>query len=306
MVARYVALHRAGELARRAEAALARLQECDLCPQQCGVDRLNGAPGQVATGAVCRTGRLARVASVGPAFGEERMFAGEAGAGEIVFSWCNLRCAYCANWESSMEGAGEDMDASALAEAMLSLQAQGCPTLNLVGPTHVVAQILEALVLAAGKGLTIPLIYNTGGYDSVDVLALLDGVVDVYAPDLKYADDMVARRCSRVRDHGAVNQAALAEMARQVGPLTVDDDGLARRGLLVRHLVLPGDAGEAVRAMEIIHTTCGPGTAVRVLEDYRPAYRADAVPDLRRPVPEQAARAARARAGGLGLRVIEG
>ncbi len=306
MTASYVALHHSGELAPRAEAALARLAACDLCPQDCGVDRLNDPPGAVAAGAVCRTGRRARVASVGPAFTEESALTGPAGSGDIVFSWCNLRCVYCANWESSLQGAGEDMDAAALAEAMLSLQARGCPAINLVGPTHVVAQILEALVIAADRGLNVPLIYNSGGYDAVETLRLLDGVVDLYTPDIKYADDQAARRCSKVRDHGAINRAALAEMARQVGPLWLDQTGLARRGLLVRHLVLPGDIGGAVRAVETVRAVCGEGTAMHLLTDYRPAHRADSVPELRAPVPEPVIKAARARARDLGLRVISG
>jgi len=305
MEASYLALHRSGELARRAEAALARLESCDLCPQDCRVDRLNSADGPVAAGAVCRTGRHARVASVARGFGDEQALTGNAGSGDIVFSWCNLRCVYCANWESSMKGAGEEMDASALADAMLSLQAQGCSIINLVGPTHVAAQILEALVIAAGRGLSLPLAYNSGGYDAVDTLRLLDGVVDIYTPDIKYTDDQAARQCSKVRDHGAVNQATLAEMARQVGALVLDENGQARRGLLVRHLVLPGDLGGTVRAVETIARVCGSGTAVRLLTDFQPAYRSDSVRALNGPVPGPVIEAGRARARDLGLALIE-
>ncbi|MBB4286141.1 radical SAM protein [Roseospira goensis] len=306
MPAAYLALHRSGDLARRADAALARLADCTLCPQACHVDRLTAAPGAIAAGAVCRTGRHARVAAVRPGFDDEPALVGTGGTGDILFSWCNLRCVYCLNADSSMEGAGEDLDAQALAEAMLELQGRGCHNIHLIGPSHVAAQILEALPIAAARGLTLPLVYNTGGYDSVETLRLLDGVVDIYTPDAKYADDMAGRRCSKVRDYASINAAALAEMARQVGPLTIDADGLARRGMLVRHLVLPRDLGTVTRALDGVAAAAGPGMTVRLLDTYEPAHQAHRLPELQAPVPAEAIARARAHAETLGLCLLDG
>ncbi|MBB4264557.1 radical SAM protein [Roseospira visakhapatnamensis] len=302
----YLRLHRRGDLARRAEAAVARLADCDLCPQACHVDRTAGDAGALAAGAVCRTGRHARVASVGPGFAEERVVVGDAGSGDVVFAWCNMRCVYCENADASMRGKGDVLDARALADAMLDLQRAGCPTINLVGPSHVVAQILEALVLAAEDGLSLPLVYNSGGYDSVDTLRLLDGVVDIYTPDAKYADDMAARRCSRVRDYGTVNRAAIAEMIRQVGPLRLDPDtGLARRGVLLRHLVLPDDMGGVRPVLELARALGGPGMTVAILDSYHPAHQADRVPGLAAPADPALVAEARALARALDLEVVD-
>lgn len=301
MPAAYLSLVPSGELARRAESAVGALKSCILCPHNCFVDRRGGTSGEVLSGAVCRTGRHARVASVGPAFHEEAPLVGSAGSGHIVFSWCNLRCTFCESADSSMNGAGEDMDAQALAEAMLSLQARGCHNINLVGPSHVVPQILEALVIAADKGLTLPLVYNSGGYDAVPALRRLDGVVDIYTPDAKYSDDMTGRRCSKVRDYVAVNRAALAEMARQVGPLRVDDDGMARRGLLVRHLVLPRDLGNVTRVLDDVLAVTGQGMTVSILDGFHPAYQSDRVPELLEPVRMELVSRVRAYAAERGL-----
>jgi len=301
MSAAYLSLHKSGELAQRAETAFMRLAACDLCPQACQIDRLSGTQGQIVAGAVCRTGRRARVASVAPSFGEEPTIVGSRGSGDIVFSWCNLRCVYCENEASSMRGAGEDMDAPALAEAMLSLQARGCHNINLIGPSHVVPQILEALVIAADRGLTLPLVYNSGGYDALDTLRLLDGVVDIYTPDAKYADEMAGRRYSKARDYVSVNRAALREMARQVGPLRVDEAGVARRGLLIRHLVLPQDLGNVMGVLEEIRSLAGPGMTVSILEGFHPAYQASRMPELLSPVHPERVTSARLHARHLGL-----
>jgi len=302
----YRRLHRRGDLARRARAALARLKACDLCPHLCQVDRTEAGAGSLAAGSVCRTGRHARVASVGPGFSEERAVTGPNGSGDIVFAWCNMRCVYCESAEASTHGHGEDMDARALADAMLALQRAGCATINLVGPSHVAAQILEALVLAAEDGLSLPLIYNSGGYDSVETLRLLDGVVDIYAPDAKYADDATARRCSRVRDYAAINRAAIAEMIRQVGPLRLErGTGLAARGVLLRHLVLPGDAGGARAVMDMARALGGPGMTVAILDSYHPAHQVDRVPGLAAPIDPAVVAGVRAYARDLGLTQVE-
>jgi putative pyruvate formate lyase activating enzyme len=292
-------------LARRADEALERLASCCLCPQACEVDRRHADSGAVMAGAVCRTGRHARVASVAPGFSEESEIVGTRGSGDIVFSWCNMRCVYCMNAEATMDGTGEDMDAQSLAEAMLELQGRGCHAINLVGPSHVTAQVLEAVAVAAQRGLTLPLIHNSGGYDSVEALRLLDGVVDIYTPDAKYGDDAAARRFSKVRDYVPVNRAALTEMIRQVGPLALDGDGLACRGVLVRHLVLPGDMGNARRVLDDVRALGGAGMTVSLLGDYRPVHQAHRQPGMAEAVRSETVEAARMHARGLGLRVFE-
>src|SRR3990170_4639166 len=224
-VAGYVRLHVSGELADRAAHARARMACCDLCGRQCRIDRTL-RPG------VCRLGTRARVASWGPHHGEEDPLRGWRGSGTIFFASCNLRCLYCQNHTISQEITAAEVEPSALAAIMLGLQRQGCHNINLVSPSHVVAPILEALDLAAAAGLRLPLVYNTGGYDSLEALELLDGVIDIYMPDMKYASTAIARRLSRVLDYPTVNRAAVQEMHRQVGELVLDDDGLAVRGLL--------------------------------------------------------------------------
>ncbi len=273
----YLRLHRTGELAERARRAVDRLRACDLCPRDCRVDRHAGGDG-----AVCGTGRRAIVHAAFPHHGEERPLRGTAGSGTIFFSSCNLRCLYCQNWEISWEREGREVQAEALARAMLDLQTRGCHNVNLVTPSHVVAQILEALALAAARGLRLPLVYNTGGYDAPAALALLDGVVDVYMPDVKYGDSRAGLRYSKVPDYVEVNRAAVREMHRQVGDLRLDGRGIATRGLLVRHLVLPGGAAGTDEVMRFLAEEISRDTYVNVMDQYRPCYRADEVPELAR------------------------
>ncbi len=298
-MAAYLAL-RVGELARRVRAARARLAHCDICPRCCGVDRLGGELG------ACHTGGRAVVASAGPHFGEERPLVGRGGSGTIFFGWCNLNCLYCQNYELSqlgegrVEPAGGAVTARQLAAMMLHLQEIGCHNINLVSPSHVAPQILEALSLAARDGLHLPLVYNTGGYDSLDTLALLDGIVDIYMPDMKYADAGIAERYSGIKDYPSINRAAVREMHRQVGDLVFDERGVATRGLLVRHLVLPeGLAGtrEVVRFLARL----SPDTYLNVMDQYRPCYKARSLPPLdRRITREEYATAVRlAQAAGL-------
>lgn len=266
-----------GHLARRAEAAVRRLARCDLCARYCHVDRrVDGA------GAACRTGRHAVVGSYGQHFGEEAPLTGHRGSGTIFFAWCNMRCLYCQNRDLSWGGEGTEVTAEGLAGIMLALQRQGCHNINLVSPSHVVAQVLEALVMAAAAGLNVPLVWNSGGFDSLEALALLDGVVDIYMPDAKYADAAMGRRASKVRDYPAVNQAALREMHRQVGDLVVDADGIAVHGLLVRHLVLPNDAAGSDAVMRFLAREISPDTYVNVMAQYRPCHRANEVAGLER------------------------
>ena len=291
----YLALLESGELERRAQAARERLRACDLCPRYCRIDRL-----RTHRGAVCRTGARARVHGAGPHHGEERPLRGWNGSGTIFFSWCNLRCLYCQNWEISQRGEGRELDEEALAGLMLELQAQGCHNINLVSPSHVVAQVIGAVAIAARRGLRLPIVYNTGGYDSPEALALLDGIVDIYMPDMKYGDERQARRLSRVRDYVAVNRAAVREMHRQVGDLVIGADGLARRGLLVRHLVLPGGAAGTEAVAAFLAREISPDTYLNLMDQYRPCYRAWDAPPLDRPPTEAeyaAALAAVRRAG---------
>jgi putative pyruvate formate lyase activating enzyme len=284
-----------GELEERARVAADRLRACDLCARGCGVDRTASA-----RGASCRTGDRARVHAVFAHMGEEPCITGSAGSGTVFFSWCNLRCVYCQNPDIAWEGEGRDVDAEELAAMMLSVERMGCHNVNLVSPSHVVAQVLAAVAIAARRGLRLPIVYNSGGYDGPEALALLDGVVDVYMPDLKYADSAVAERLSHVRDYVAVNRAAVREMHRQVGDLVVDRDGVARRGLLVRHLVLPNGLSGTEDVLRFVAGELSPDTYVNLMDQYRPCHRASEREELaRRPTSAElrAARDAAARAG---------
>ncbi len=294
--AAYLALHASGELARRAAAARARMERCDLCARYCRVDRT-----RLLRGVVCRTGGRAIVHGWGPHHGEERPLSGWAGSGTVFFSGCNLRCVFCQNWEISWERVGREVTAGELAAILLDVQAQGCHNVNLVSPSHVVAPILEAVAIATGRGLALPLVYNTGGYDSPEALALLDGVVDVYMPDMKYADADAARRYSSVRDYWPVNQAAVREMHRQVGDLVLDGRGIARRGLLVRHLVLPGGLAGTATVLAFLAREISRDTYVNLMDQYRPCHRAHEFPPLNRRITTQEFDAAVGAAHELGL-----
>jgi len=295
-VTRYPELAAAGELARRARHARAGLARCRVCPHECRVDRTRGERG------VCRAGEHARVSSAGPHFGEEPPLVGRRGSGTVFFAWCNLRCVYCQNHDISQTGAGEDVSAAQLAEIFLGIQAAGCENLNLVSPTHFTPQILEALDLAASGGLSVPLVWNTGGYESLGTLALLDGVVDIYMPDLKYADGETARRLSGAADYPARAFAAVREMHRQVGDLVTDENGIALSGLIVRHLVLPGGLAGTPEVVRFIAEEISPETYVNIMAQYRPCYRAAEFPELARPPSAEELRAARRAAVEAGLR----
>jgi putative pyruvate formate lyase activating enzyme len=297
----YLRLLGNGELARRAEQAWRHLTRCDLCPRYCRVGRYHGI-----SGAVCRTGEQAVVASYGAHHGEEDCLRGRRGSGTIFFSWCNLRCVYCQNWHVSQRGNGREVAPAEIADMMLELQEEGCHNVNLVTPSHVVAQILAALHDAAGRGLRLPIVYNTGGYDSPEALALLDGVIDIYMPDMKYGDPELARRYSRVRDYVQVNQAAVREMHRQVGDLVIDGDGIARRGLLVRHLVLPDGAASTDRVLGFLADEISRDTYINLMDQYRPCYRADECPEIDRPITGDEYRRAVVAAGRLGLDRLDG
>jgi putative pyruvate formate lyase activating enzyme len=222
------------------------------------------------------------VHSYGPHHGEEDPLRGTSGSGTIFFAWCNLRCVYCQNWDISQKGIGREVSPQELAGMMLELQGMGCHNINLVSPSHVVAQVIAAVAIAAEKGLRLPLVYNTGGYDSPEALRLLDGIVDIYMPDMKYADPENARRYSRARDYVSVNRAAVKEMHRQVGDLVLDESEIALRGLLVRHLVLPGDLAGTAEVASFLARQVSADTYVNLMDQYHPCYRADRYPPLDR------------------------
>jgi putative pyruvate formate lyase activating enzyme len=256
-----------GELAARARQALALLGEerCGVCPRLCKVDRLADHKG------LCAIGRQAVVASYFAHFGEENCLRGWNGSGTIFFSGCNLRCVFCQNHDISWQVQGERVTPARLAEMMLELQHQGCHNINWVTPEHVVPQILEAVPLAVAGGLRLPIIYNTSAYDSLDSLRLMEGAVDVYMPDFKVWSQPAARRYLRRPEYPEVARAAVKEMARQVGPLVVDADGLARRGLLLRHLVMPGLLAETEKVLRFVAEELGPDTYVDLMAQYFPA-----------------------------------
>ncbi len=293
----YRALLENGELARRVEKARAHLASCDLCAWNCRANRLKGRTG------VCKTGVLPRVSSAFPHMGEEDCLRGWRGSGTIFFSRCNMRCLFCQNYELSALGEGEDVSPEVIAAMMLHLQAQGCHNINLVSPSHVVASLLEAVLIAARDGLILPLVYNTGGYDSPAALALLDGVIDIYMPDMKYGDAEVGRRYSATPDYPRHNRRAVREMHRQVGDLALDEQGLARRGLLVRHLVLPGGLAGTRQVMRFLAGEISRETYVNLMGQYRPAYRAarEDLGPLSRPVTREEIAEARRMAEEAGL-----
>ncbi|MBN1888246.1 MAG: radical SAM protein [Thermoflexales bacterium] len=278
--AAYLSLYRSGELARRVEQAYARLAECELCGQACRVDR------RVRTGA-CNTGTRALVSSYGPHLGEEDPLRGWRGSGTIFFAWCNLKCAFCQNYDISQLGHGREVEPEEIARMMLELEDQGCHNINFVSPSHVVPMILAAIEIAARRGLHIPLVYNTGGYDSMAALALLDGVIDIYMPDMKYAEAKIALKYSKAKDYPAINQAAVKEMHRQVGDLVIDEHGIAKRGLLVRHLVMPERLASTPEIARFLAQDISRDTYINVMPQYRPAYRAGEFPPLDRPLTRQ-------------------
>jgi putative pyruvate formate lyase activating enzyme len=294
--AAYLKLLESGHLEGRVTEAWRHLEDCDLCARYCHMNRL-----ETIKGAICRTGEHAVVHGHGPHHGEEDPLRGRNGSGTIFFSWCNLRCVYCQNWDISQKGLGYAVRPEELARIMLVLQSQGCHNINFVTPSHVVAQIIAAVAIAAERGLELPLVYNTGGYDSLEALRLLDGIIDIYMPDMKYADSAKAHRFSHVRNYVEVNRAAVREMHRQVGDLVLDGTGIAQRGLFVRHLVLPDNVSGSDEVLRFIAEDISPDTYVNVMDQYRPCYRADENPPLDRRTTRTEFEQAKAWAVDLGL-----
>lgn len=274
----YLALFRSGELQRRAKEAVAGLVHCAACPRDCKVDRLANKT------AACKTGRYARVSSCFPHVGEEDCLRGWNGSGTIFFSWCNLRCVFCQNYSISQAGEGWETKPERLAGMMLELQETGCHNINFVTPEHVVPQVLEALVVAVEGGLRLPIVYNTSAYDSPESLHYLDGVVDIYMPDFKVWDPQIALKYLLAKDYPEAARRAIKEMHRQVGELKMDENGLAKRGVLVRHLVMPGGLAGTREVMEFLAREVSPHTYVNMMAQYHPAgrVRAEKFPEINR------------------------
>jgi putative pyruvate formate lyase activating enzyme len=282
-------------LRERYGSAVGSLRSCRLCPRACGVDRLSGKLG------FCGANGAATVAAVTVHHGEEPPISGVRGSGTVFFSHCNMKCLFCQNYPISQFGNGKEMTTEELGEKLLELQERGAHNVNFVTPTPHVVQILGAVGYAREKGLSIPIIYNTNGYESLEALALLDGVVDIYLPDMKYQSEELAELASGTSDYVFHNGRAVAEMVRQVGPLAVGRDGIARRGVLIRHLVLPRRADETEKVLSSIREAYGPDFPLSLMGQYFPAHRAVATPGFDRKLTEEEYEAAVRAAERLGL-----
>ena len=273
-----------------------RMKACDLCPRECGVNRLDGERG------FCKATSTLRIASFAPHYGEERILVGAGGSGTIFFSHCNLGCVFCQNWDISYHGSGKDYSLEELAGMMLHLQKSGCHNINVVTPTHYSPHILFALDMAASRGLRVPLVYNTSGWERSDVLDQLDGIVDIYLADYKYTDpEMASAYSAGASDYVEVTQQALLEMNRQVGVVWAEQNRVVYRGLMIRHLVMPGEVSGSLEAMRWIAANLPTATFVNIMLQYRPTHLAHLYPEIDRPLSrkEYAAVVAEARTCGL-------
>ncbi|MBO8129241.1 MAG: 4Fe-4S cluster-binding domain-containing protein [Peptococcaceae bacterium] len=288
-----------GELENRVKEARKHLTECNLCPHECGVNRRREL-------GFCRAADKALVSSYGPHFGEEPPLVGRNGSGTIFFGYCNMRCVFCQNCELSFGGEGEIISNEKLAEIMLRLQNYyRCHNINLVTPTHFVASILEALLLAAEKGLALPLVYNCGGYEKMETLALLDSVVDIYMPDFKYHLAERGQRYSKVRNYPEIVKKALKEMNRQVGGLKTDEQGVAYRGLIIRHLMMPGGLEDTKEVLKFIKEELSPDCLVNLMDQYYPAHQAFEYQEIARRLTHKEYTEALQFARQLGLRLAQ-
>ena len=264
----YLKLYEDGQLTVLKEHLLKKLENCDLCPRDCRVDRLNGELG------FCKTGQYAVISSYSTHFGEEPPLVGRAGSGTIFFTWCNLGCIYCQNYSISHLGEGSEAKPSKLADIMLYLQGLGAHNINFVTPTHTITQIIEALILAIERGLRLPLVYNSGGYDKLSTLKEIEGVFDIYMPDAKYSDEHLSFKYSQAKDYWQICHEALIEMHRQVGDLVINKNGIAEKGLLIRHLVLPDKIAGSFKVLDFIAERISKDSYVNIMEQYRPSYKA--------------------------------
>ncbi|MDR3567482.1 MAG: radical SAM protein [Syntrophobacteraceae bacterium] len=277
----YLDLYESGELLQRAQALDAKLNNCDLCPRGCAIDRKNGELGY------CGVGSLPRVASINLHHWEEPPISGTGGSGTIFFSGCTLGCIFCQNYPISQMGVGRDMSIEDLASGMLGLQKRGAHNINLVSSTHQMAAVVRALIPAVEKGLRIPLVFNSGGYESPETLRLLDKIIDIYLPDIKYSDPQSSAKYSGAPDYVGYNRRALCEMWRQVGPLFTDDAGIARKGMMVRHLVLPENLAGSRESLAFLAEQMGPGVWVSLMNQYFPAHKGPNSPPLDRKTTEE-------------------
>lgn len=294
----YIRLYEKGLLAKRAEQIHEVLTHCTLCPHRCGIDRTSGHTGK------CKSTVLPIVSSYNAHFGEESCLVGRNGSGTIFFTHCNLGCIFCQNYDISHLGYGNEISYEELAAIMTGLQEKGCHNINFVTPTHMVYPILRALQIAVPRGLSVPLVYNSGGYDAVETLRMIEGVFDIYMPDFKYMDPDAAALLSGAGDYPIAAMAALREMHRQVGDLVLDDRGIAVKGLLVRHLVLPHNRASTDRVISFI-AGLSQNTYLNLMDQYHPEYRARECPDMRRRVTLQEFDAAVATALGAGLKRLD-
>lgn len=295
----YLELYRRGELAARVEWALEVYEECSLCPHRCGIDRSTKA-------GVCRAPEQAVVSSFGPHYGEERVLVGSRGSGTIFFAHCTLACVYCQNSEISLGGRGRAVSGSELGEIMLELQkGHGCPNVNLVSPTHFVPSILAGLLYAVERGFRLPLVYNCGGYENPATLELLDGIIDIYMPDFKYAEPERAEKYSGAEDYPQKAKEALLEMDRQVGGLKTDGRGIAVRGLLIRHLMPPGGLADTKKVLRFINDNLSADCLVNLMDQYYPHFRAFQFPELGRRLTRDEYNEALEFASSLGLRLVQ-
>ncbi len=272
----YVHLHERGELNHRVQLLKEFLKECRLCPRECGVNRLNGEVG------VCQAGSELMVSSAFPHFGEESPLVGRHGSGTIFLTHCNLRCVFCQNHDISHLGNGERITSSDLVRVMLRLQEMGCHNINFVTPTQYAPQIVSSLPEAIEKGLRLPVVYNCSGYESPEVIRLLGGVVDIYMPDVKYLDEKHSKRFSNAPDYPGVVKQVLKEMHRQVGDLTMDSSGIAERGVLIRHLIMPDGVASSEAVLRFIAEEISVHSYVNVMDQYRPEYLAHEHPEINR------------------------
>lgn len=277
----YARLAQTGELAERAQTLATLYEHCTLCPHLCGVNRTAGQQGR------CGAGVLPVVASANAHFGEEPPISGDRGSGTVFLSHCTGSCLFCQNYPISQLGTGSEVTIPNLAEMMLSLQDRGCHNINVVTPTHYIPSIIQALAYASKRGLDVPLVYNSSGFESLETLRLLDGIVDIYLPDIKYADDAVAEEISGFQNYVSVNKAAIQEMYRQTGPLVLDDTGIARRGCIIRHLILPNELSGTEQCMRFLAESVATEIFVSLMDQYFPAYRATDHPFLRRKITVQ-------------------
>jgi len=272
----YLRLYREGKLHDRIDRAVELMRDCSLCPRECHVDRLSGELG------FCRTGEKAKVASLHAHFGEESPLVGTGGSGTIFFRSCNLLCSFCQNYDISHDAEGGEVGPKDLADMMLSLQRRGCHNINFVTPSHVVPQILQGLLIAVECGLKAPLVYNTGGYDKVETLKILENVFDIYMPDFKFWEARWSEKFCRAPDYRKISAAAIKEMHRQVGDLAIDESGIAEKGLLVRHLVMPNDISNTKEVMTFLADKISEDTYVNVMDQYHPCGKATLEPAINR------------------------